>query len=161
MKLSIKRRANIYGMAMDRKRAIKVMCSLNDVINDHIIECVVYHEERSSTLAHWVEEIAAYLNQIDGIKCCSQLKKRDYMESVFSPFGDARGDAKWNLSYYKFRNARKSKENQYPDFEITEELIDKLYATYQAVITNGLPWLMSKTEHSMEEWENLLSPILT
>ena len=140
--------------AIDRLRAVK------DIINDRIIECVAYPDMCRRTREYWASEIAARLKQIDTFTDCTILKRRDYLEYLFGPFGDAKDDAEWNLSNYKFRNERRPEHEQYPDFEITDELVDKLYETYQAIMSASLPLLVSKTKHSMTEWTSLISPIL-
>lgn len=160
MKLSIKRHVGIFGMAKHRYEAIDALKEVKDIINEHIIKCVVYHDERPCTLKHWIGEVAACLKQVDAITCRSALKQRDYMRYLFGPFGDAKDDAEWNLSCYKFKNERRPDHEQYPDFEITDELVGELYETYQAIISASLPWLIAKTKHSMTEWTALISPIL-
>lgn len=160
MKVLIKRHANVYGAAMYRSEAISTLSNMKDTVGEHIIKCVVYHDERPDTLMHWVKEISACLKHADKITGRCALKERDYLEHLFGSFGDTREDAEWTLDNYQFKNERRPEHEQYPEFEITDELVNRLYAISRAIIGVSLPWLMSKTKHSMAEWTALISPIL-
>lgn len=159
MKRVIMSRQGIYGMSFPRSEAIAKMSNLSSVLNEHLIECVVYSEMKYLTVPHWVGELAAWMNRANKIKCKTRLKKQDYLESIFGSFGDSLIDADVNLDEYKRNNARKLESYKYPDFEITEELIKSLYDHYQAVIKCSLPVLMSKGIKSVLEWKELLTPL--
>ena len=93
------------------------------------------------------------------IKCSSKLKKRDYLDTAFGSVGDSLIDADVNIDAYKLKNQKKTKDEQYPDFEITDELLKKLYDKYVEVIEISLPILMSKEILSIPQWKEILLPI--
>lgn len=150
---------NILGMSFPRKEALFKMESLSEEINEHIIQCVVYKELRYLTIDHWVGELATWMNRVNKIKCSSKLKKRDYLDTAFGSVGDSLIDADVNIDAYKLKNQKKTKDEQYPDFEITDELLKKLYDKYVEVIEISLPILMSKEILSIPQWKEILLPI--
>ena len=148
--------SGIFGMSFPRKDALAKMSSLSEIINKHIIECVVYKELRYNTITHWVDELAAWMNRANKIKCNSKLKEQDYVEALFGSLGNDIIDADVNLDEYKRKNLELPEDKQYPDFEITQRLIYDTYQAYQAVIKKSLPILMSKDILSAADWSRIL-----
>lgn len=151
--------SKIFGMSFPRKDAIAKMASLSNNINEHIIECVVYRELRYNTISHWVDELAAWMARANKIKCNSKLKKRDYLENLFGSLGNDIIDADVNLDEYRRKNRSLPENKQYPDFEITEQLIHDTYMAYQSVIECSLPILMSDEILSTSQWSSILIKI--
>lgn len=152
---------NIFAMSQSRKVVLNRLVALSDVINRHIIECVVYRDSLSSTLPHWVHEIAVWLQRANTLKCKSRLKARDYEDSLFGYFGDDKEDARNNLIMYQLWNARSMNPDRYPDFEITDDMVDRLFSVYRDITTVCEQTLVSGEMLSVNEWGNLISPILT
>jgi hypothetical protein len=51
--------------------------------------------------------------------------------------------------------------DRYPDFEITDDMVERLFSVYRDITTVCEPTLVSGEELSVNEWGNLISPILT
>lgn len=159
MKRYVKSTTYISGMSFGRKIIIPKLENYAKVINAHVIECVVYSEIRYLTIRHWVKELAAWMNAANKLKCDSKLKERDYLKSLFAEFGNNVLDAEVNLDQYKLHNSELPEDKQYPDFEITDNLVNNLFKAYQGVIKVSLPILMSKDILKADEWVEILLPI--
>jgi hypothetical protein len=122
---------------------------------------VVYRDKLSSTVPHWIHEIAVWLQRANTLKCKSKLKKADYIDSLFGYFGNDIEDARNNLETYQLWNARSMATEHYPDFEITEYEVDRLYEVYQNLIEVCVPTLLSGNILSVSDWEQFIKSILT
>ena len=158
MKRYIKNKS-IFGMSFPRKKALKLISDLADNIDEHIMECVVYQDMLSTTSHHWISELAVWMCKVNRIHCSSKLKERDYIDSLFSAFGTTKEDAELNLSAYYSRIHRNGYYKDYPDFEITDELIDSLFEVYTQIKSICLPILVSGEEKTIHEWIAILEPI--
>lgn len=150
--------ASIFGMSFSRKEALHKFRNLSDIINKHVIECAVYKEVLPDTLHHWISEIATWIQDASEVTYKSKLKARDYADNLFGCFGTDIRDAKHNLKEYKLFNARNF-ISPYPDFEITDELIDSLFYAYREIQRICLPILVSGEEKNVHEWIEILEPI--
>ena len=150
---------SIFGMAFPRKKALKIISDLSDNIDEHIIETVVYGELMPDTKHHWISELAVWMCKVNRVKCSSNLKEKDYINALFSTFGTTKEDAELNLSAYYSKVHRNSYFKDYPDFEITDELIDSLFYVYKDITQICLPILASSEEKNIHEWIKLLDPI--
>lgn len=151
---------SIFAMSQSRKVILNRLVALSDVINRHIIECVVYRETKASILHHWTHEVAVWLQRANVLKCKSKMKARDYKDSLFGYFGTDGEDARINIENYQLWNARSMNPTPYPDFEITEDMVNNLFNVYQELMDTCIPILVSGEELSVGEWEKLITPIL-
>ena len=142
----------IFAMSMDRSRAIKRMEGFSEVLPEHIIKCIVYGNT-TNDLHHWVRhEICGYLSVVNNITVRpndKKLKAADYISNLFGFMGDARNDAYVALGTFAVQN-RQSK--QYPDFKVTEELIDRVFFAFQSIIADTVPILTSKNNMKEEDF---------
>lgn len=155
MKLMSRHRDSILGMAMPRHTVLQKLSNVSPQLNEHIIKCVVYHDVSPSTIPHWVTEIAAWLRYADRLKSKSQLKAVDYQNTLFGSFGDEKDDADINLTEFQLFNNEK-RDDRYPDFEVTSDLITQLFQTYQNLMNACTPLLLSKDVHDLQEWRNTI-----
>ena len=146
-------------MSYPRKQLTDKLTSLSKVLNQHVIECVVYRDVRKDTISHWVTELAAWMNKVNRLKCSSTFKAKNYKNTLFGEFGTTIDDAEMNLWLYQQLNEKYNATKQYPAFEITPELVNKLYITYTDIVSISLPILCSKDVKSANEWYRLLKPI--
>lgn len=147
----------ILAMAVPRKVALKRLASDAEALRDHIIKCVVYKDIRPDDIYHWVhDEICSWLERASSVKSDSKLKKRDYLETVFSEFGNDVADARWSLQEFKKEYCIKS-ANPYPDFDITDDLVEDLFITFQAIVSIAIPLLTSKETIDQETWYKVLN----
>lgn len=159
MKRCIKN-ASIFGMSFSRKEAIDKMKAFSPRINEHVVEGVVYKELRGLTLHHWANEIATPLCRINKMKCDSKIKESDIRKNLFGSFGTCLDDAEINLAVYQAKNLELPIAKQYPDFEITDDLIMKLFKVYQSILDISISILLSKEVKSLTEWAAIIEVIL-
>jgi hypothetical protein len=145
----------IYAMAIPKREAKIKINSYADIIQRHVIECVVYSDTPS--FHHWITELASWFYKVSSIKCKSRLSESDYMEALFAGYGDEISDARLALEEYHDSRIRQA---NYPDFEITAELSSKLFKAYTTLINTTIPLLISKSAILAEDWEIILSEIL-
>lgn len=142
----------IRAMAVPRKEATSKLNSYADVIQRHVIECVVY-KDSLGYLHYWIGELAIWMNTANKVVCKSPLKESDYVDYLFGTFGDDRNDAEVDLQAYQKSDLR---TDCYPDFEVTDELIDELFATTQKLIEVAVPILASGVRYPVIEWIHIL-----
>lgn len=150
----------IYAMSHPKKIVLSRLCDLTEQINKHVIKCVVYQYATTTDPEHWVHEIAAWINKANCYKCKSKLTEQDYEDTLFGAFGDELYDAKINLLEFRDKNVKYRSIGQYPDFEITDELVAKLFETYQQILAISIPQLISGEVISTKAWEAKLVSIL-
>lgn len=142
----------ILGMAMNRNKAVSRVESYAYTLVEHIIKCVVYGNS-TGNLKHWVEdeicEILSVVNSITIKPSDKKLKKRDYVDTIFGYMGDARSDANVMVRDFRLKNKHNSK---YPNFEVTEDLIDRTYKSFQNIMNYMLPILITKNDMKSEDF---------
>lgn len=148
----------IYGMSFPRKTALKHLSKNAENIRDHLIKCVVYKDIRPEDLHHWIyDELCLWLTKASEIKSESRLKPKDIRTTVFGEFGDSIGDAKIILEDFKDKYCTGTQP--YPDFEITQNLIDTVYLATKKLQDVAIRRLVSDDSYSKDEWYELISPI--
>lgn len=150
--MKIFNRTSIYAMSMDRSRALKRIDGFSEVLPEHIIKCVVYGNT-TNDLHHWVcHEICGYLGIVNEITVRpndKKLKASDYASSLFGFMGDAWNDAYVALGTYALENER---SKQYPAFEVTDELVDRVFFAFQSIITDTVPIFTTKNNMKREDF---------
>ena len=127
----------IIEMGQKRSFCIKRIESYADEIYEHIIECVIYAKDTYHR-KHWIDELSAWFDIINSVRMDKNKKLSfdKYKDILFSGFGTDRYDALSNLKDYKAKNLIKINRDKkaYPDFEITEDMVEKLFLVYQLFI---------------------------
>ena len=114
----------LVEMAMSLGEAKARLESIESQYFNHVIKCVVYGDS-TGDLYYWEQEIANLLNIANNIKIKSgngKLSERSYKDYFFYAWGDEVADYEGGLEYFKIKNS-----NRYPDFEITEDLVKKVF----------------------------------
>lgn len=142
----------IYAMAIPRKSALDQLSSYSDVLLRHILECVIYKDDLGC-LAHWIGEIASWLNKANKLKCKVSLKGQDYRDSLFGQIGDGFDDAQLALEVYQLSELRK---NAYPDFEITDDLVNQTVNVCNQLVEIAIPILTAGNVYPVTDWIYLL-----
>ena len=127
MKWLIRNNEQVFAMSMNRSDAIKYIERYPDMLITRIVKCVVYGDS-TGNLQHWVKEICNYLNAVNGVSVkpgAHKLKQYDYLKHLFRALGDSKNDARFHLLDFRSRFGE-----DYPDFEITDGLITKLFNTF-------------------------------
>lgn len=114
----------LLEMAMSLGEAKARLESLEAQYFNHVIKCVIFGDS-TNNLYHWEQEIANFLNLANSIKIKSGTGKpseKFYRDYFFYAWGDEITDYESGLEYFKVKNG-----NKYPDFEIIEDLIGKVF----------------------------------
>ena len=149
-------------MALPRKKVIEKISGVSDEVCKHIIKCVVYKSSLNSigltdTLKDWKEEICIWLYYVGGIEVKDQkkLKTKDYEILLFNDFAENLHDCKTQILGFKLHNKNTKK---YPDFVITEEMINQLFNVLNLLKIYVCPILSDK---HIEIKENTFMPVIT
>lgn len=150
----------IFGMSYTRSKAIEQIKGLSDPIERHLIKCIVYGDT-TNDLYHWVhDEIAQYLHSIHTI-CVKpnnkKLKRTQYEDLIFGSFGNTRNDVKTSLLIFRAWNNR---TKQYPEFEVDEDMVDRLFKTVTNMKEKVIPILITTANLDRENFYNLIKDII-
>ena len=150
---------SIFGQAQPRKVALDTLYEDAKELAFHVIKCVLYLDQFPENYYHWVhDEISLWLACADSVTCKSKLKWSDYRDNLFGYFGETKADV--NRVLLSFKKQHVLKTNQYPDFEIDEQLVDAIHSCMNTIIEASKPWLLSKQIHSINDWYSIMSKIL-
>lgn len=144
----------VRAMSFTRSQALSKISSLSDTLNEHVIKCVIYQTILPDYIDHWTEEIGIYLYNVNKIKSKTKLKRADYIDSIFASFGTDMEDAEANLRLFKIHN------KEYPEFELSNKLIETLFEVYSKLIDKSISIFTSGKRLSITEWIHVVEPIL-
>ena len=156
MKKLIRPSRSIFGMSFQRSTAKSKIQQFASIIEQHIIELVVYSECRYLSVNHWCNELATWMYAVNKIRY-NNPKEKDYIQWLFDVLGDSEDDAYANLAIYRANNLRSARP--YPDFEVTDELAKKLHEYCDSFIKNSMKFLLDSKVHSTSEWKQLIQNI--
>ena len=121
----------IDELATSRNVAIGRIESYSELIFEHIIKILVYGNT-SNNLDHWIIEISTWLTHISSMKIktkTGKLKAQEYYDLLFGSIGEDEHDITVML---KFMQTELCVKKSYPKFEVTVDLVNKVYT----VLTN-------------------------
>lgn len=151
----------IYGMSVDRPKAISSLKEDAETLQIHILKCVVYGDT-THNFDYWIEiEIAQYLHMANSITLKPKATKGKpdmYLRTIFGYIGDSEVDA--NVDLERFRMRIQQGKIDYPMYDITPDMVHTLYETYMLVIETILPILTSKNNMGKEDFYPILHKIL-
>lgn len=137
----ISRKAPIYGMSIPRRDALAQLEHNAKTLSEHVVKCCSYGDSLHC-FDHWLREITNYISDASKIKSKSgKLKNSDYMSTFFKFCGDERSDASRELSSFIANHC--THFPTYPEFEVTNDLIDYVYKIFQSIESAFLPDLIS------------------
>lgn len=146
----------IFGMASTRDAVISRLKSYSKTLTYHIIKCVIYGDS-TGDLDHWIhDEICEYLAIANNLYIKPKNKKLkviDYENSLFSMMGDSEIDAQNCLREFRLYNNRTSK---YPAFDITSDMVDRLYSTFQSIIHKMCPILATSNNLDRDDFVSMI-----
>ncbi len=158
----LKKEGYAFEMAYDRSYVIKKVRAKGPTIGEHILKCVVYSNDEQN-VNHWIEEIAWELDILDDYDLKpkgKKLKPETYEELLKLDFGESPKDMRTQLKEFSFTYTRDSSKKKYPKFEITQELIEKLFRVYIAIIKRVSELLSETTETGGERFKQEIAFIL-
>ena len=161
VKMSTKNKVkDIFGMSFNRKSTLNRLSRHANDIRDHIIRVVVYKDIRKQDLHHWIhDELSNWLYRATLSKCDVKLKPKDFMDTIFMGLGKTEYDAQVTLMDFQDDFCTDKIENPYPMFEITDELVSKVYSTYVKFIDTCMPVLLKGDTVSIDDWEKIIKPV--
>ena len=151
----------IRAMALDRNSAKEHVKSYRKVVTDHVIECIVY-KNTLGCYRHWVDELTAWIADVNNTQLKikrnpPKFKQFEYKEFLFGLFGTTTTDVKGALLSYKANNT------DYPDFEITKDLVLTAYGCSQD-LAEAVCYLLAtskgKNDTSSEDVKNTILSVL-
>ena len=161
MKELIKRNRPIFGMSVDRKKAVDRIHRYSDRILEHLAKCILYGNIRQQDYDHWIEEISTWMDIINRITIKprdKKLKNSDYQELFSDILGTERIDAESSLweVYYDLRKL----SLPYPELEISEDKISDMFNASNDLIATFAPILSTKNEYTRKDIQDILRDIL-
>lgn len=140
---------------------IPKVARLNETVTEHIIRCVVY-KNTTGDLKHWVyDELGDYFETVshyDARTVRTKLKLSKYKELLFDNNGNNTNDTKGLLK--DFRNNFVEKQHRYPDFEITEELVELFYKVRCEIRDTVCPIFTLKEHYYSKFFGDIVTRIL-
>ena len=140
-------------MALDLKQCKKVLERKVPTYINHLIKCVVF-KNTTNNLNHWVDEIATHFNEINGLILKGSNKKPSedmYYDHFFTAAGDVEDDYRIHLRYFK-----NTYGEDYPPFEITDNLLSELYLAVMDFANYFSPIMAQKNNYTKDYFKNKL-----
>ena len=142
-------------MAYSRSWVIDRLKSLSTPVINHIMKCVVY-KNTTNNLNHWINEIADYFDEVNStiVKTKNgKLKEKDYLENLFYYQGVDERDMRVQLMELR-------RDRNYPDFEITIELIRRLTVSFNSIAEEFSRIFTSKNSLTKNDFIKILNKTL-
>ena len=163
--IKIIKEQKLNEMALPRKKVIEKVSGLSDVIGEHLIKCLVYehsldHFSNEDNYEHWKSEISFWLWYAGDIEVKNQyrLRKFDYEQFIFNEFAESLHDCKTQLLSFLLKVKR---NNKYPEFQVTEDLCNKLFALLKYLKFTTCSLMSDKSkQHTEEEYKQIINEIL-
>lgn len=115
----------IYGMSLEKSKAERRIRGFSEEITSNIIKLCAYPDSRD--YQHWIDELATWFADINDIDVKPKGKKFSsdvYDELIFGEFGTTLSDVRTCIDAWIIQNR---KHKQYPEFEVTNELIRNVF----------------------------------
>ena len=127
-----------YRIAVQRRRIRREIWDAAYTIAENLMRCALFGKEHP-LFPLWVYKCAEKLEYVSRFvdKKNEKLPQREY-ESIFTGYNEAVWETKDWLEGRGLRDAG--------DYEVTDELCEKVFAIYDAVRVSCMPYLMSRTE---------------
>ena len=125
----------ILEMPRQRKNSKEKLSNYNDPLVEDIIKIVVYGDT-TNNLNHWISQTGLWLSKINNVKFDGDKKFKSYIyiNEVFDKaFGNSKDDSENEIVYFQVKNAsgRTWDRKQYPEFELTQDMVDKVFKISQ------------------------------
>lgn len=118
---------NLWEMAFRKREAIERTGVYADAYAEHLLKISIY-QNSTNNLMHWIDELADKLSKVNDVKLKQggKLYPQTYKDEFLLADGDCRRDFEIDLDHFKYNN----KTGKYPDFEITDDLIDRTSSNF-------------------------------
>jgi len=154
----------ILEMPRMRKNSIEKLPNFNDPLVEDIIKIVVY-KNTTNDMPHWISRTGLWLSNVNNVKFDGNKKFKSsvYIEKVFdNAFGNSVSDAKNEIIHFQVKNAsgRTWDRKQYPEFELTQDIVDTVYKIF-CEFTDYFPKIFStKNEYDVEYFRKCVANII-
>lgn len=159
MKRVVRSYQYVQAMSVRRSDAIKSLDSLSEALKNHVVKCVIYGKSLGeSTYEHWIDEISEYLsiaNDITIKPSSKKLKKDNYKNALFGAFGETLNDASIIVRVFRVTEGK-----NYPDFETSDNLYQRIYTAFQDLMNKTLPILITNNSKSKADFRRIVEEIL-
>ena len=146
----------LVEMAMPLTLAKSKIISKSDPIIAHILKAIVYGNSLNS-LNHWCREIGVWLDLCGNITLKpknNKPNKNQYSNWIFSCWFSDKDNVRASLKFLA------AECMDYPEFDITNELIDKVYDIGNQIQDNILDMLTQKSLYSAKTYSQVVKEIL-
>lgn len=143
----------VKSMSTSRNRAIELASRYSTTLAEHVAKCVIY-SNTTNNLEHWVGEIShklSIVNQITLKPSGKKLNPKSYEDTIFDSMGTDRAD-----TYILLEDLHHQYENTYPEFDITDELVDRLFRVFNKMKKTIIPILASKNDYTEDDFRLLV-----
>lgn len=148
----------LLEMAMERSELINKIRSKRDLMEEHILKCMVY-ENITNDLKHWVSEVSSYIGKISNntVKPNNKkLTKAQYCTHLFGYAYDSLSNMYTLLDDFQY----KMNKRNYPDFKITKELKEKCFSIGNPFMLETSKMLSENKKYSNRDFGDLLLNLL-
>ncbi len=127
-----------YRIIVQRRRIRREIWYVEHIIGKNLMRCALFGKSHP-LFPLWVYKCAEKLEHISRFvdKKNEKLPQREY-EKLFTGYNEAVWETKNRLEERELRDDG--------DYEVTDELCEKVFAIYDAVRVSCMPYLMSRTE---------------
>ena len=150
----------IVGMSIPKAKAEQRLDHYSRMMSEHLVKCVIYPS--SDSYNHWIEDgLASWLsksNEYTVKPLNRKLSASSYIDHLFGYLGEDRNDAKILLTDFQIDN--QYADLKYPEFELSNQLINTMYAVCNAMVTTVASTLSTKNDRTKKDWEVYLHQIL-
>lgn len=148
----------LLEMAMERSELINKIRSKRDLMEEHLLKCMIY-ENTTNDLKHWVSEVSSYIGKIanDTVKPNNKkLTKNQYCAHLFGYDYDSLSNMDTILDDFQYKMGKRG----YPDFKITKELKEKCFSIGNPFMLEVSKILSENKKCSNRDFGDLLLSLL-
>lgn len=156
--IKIVRHASIYGMSMNRNKAIQRIDGFNEEIASNILKLSVY-TSNTQDYQHWIDELATWFSDINDITIKPSDRKLNesmYDDLVFGQFGTTISDVRSYIDLWLIRNR---KTQQYPNFTNSSKITKDVFLKVSELRAIFLRLFASKNNKTRSDILKLLNTI--
>lgn len=154
----------VLEMPRYRRNSIEKLPNFNDPLVEDVIKIVVYGNT-TNNLKHWLDQTGLWLSNVNNVKFDGnkKFKPQVYVDKVFDKaFGNSKNDIENEIIYFQVKNAsgRTWDRKQYPEFELTQYMVDKVFEISQE-FTKIFPNIFStKNNYNVDYFRKMVKDII-
>ena len=143
----------LLEMAMPRDVAKKRIERLADTTCEHLLKCIVF-KNSTGNLNHWIVEVSTNFTLCGNITLKPKNNKfteKEYRKIVFESNFEDKENVELILKFY---HAKWS--NEYPEFTVTTELVEEVYAIANEIVDEVVDLFLQKTHYERDAYEHVV-----